>query len=339
MITQRPTFAVRWTYRRQVARNKGLTLIEALTAVTITLIFVGGVAAAFIQIVRAADEAEASVRAHSAARGAVDRIATDLRALQLDANRENRRLRLVNRPLAYGDNIDHDGSGSINPEHVDGRDTDGNWSPVDDRHAQIGPYFERPNFVGVPDLGDVSVDDNVRFSADEITWLEAGTNGQTWVGYRLDTFDGEPHVLVRTIRQGNNPEVVEPVVFDVVSLDILAWDANAEIRDFTNFEPIVPYWVEEWDSEILISDPDRFIPGVNPPFFPDGQPIVQVEPFYIPPSFYIRVTVNAEPSPLRDIPSSDWPQGNRSLRTVSVSTVVNVESVIQGQLYYDYIRE
>lgn len=321
------------------AARRGLTLIEALTAVTVTLIFVGGVTAAFIQIIRAADEAEAMVRANSAARSATDKIATELRSLQIDANREFRSLRLINRPLTYGNNIDMDGDGQADEEIVDGRDTDGNWVPQDDRHARIGPFYERPNFVDIPDLGDNAVDEDFRFSADEISWTAPGTGGQVRITYRLDSFDGEEHVLVRTVRDGNNPEIVEPVVFDVVSLDILAWDANAEIRDFTDFQPIIPYWVEEWDSQRMIENPDRFIPGVNPPFFPDGQPIVQVEPFYIPPSFFIRVTVNAEPIPLRDIPPTDWPLGNRQLRTVSVSTVVNVESVIQGQLYYDYIRE
>ena len=327
------------TYRRWSARRRGLTLIEALTAVTVTLIFVGGVAAAFIQIIRAADEAEAMVRAHSAARSATDKISTELRQLQLDANRTRRVVRLINRPLAHGNNMDMDGDGVADEEFVNARDTDGDWLQTSNRHAMIGPHYERPNFLFSPDLGDEHVDEDHRFSADELSWIVAGTNGQVRVTYRLGNFDGEPNVLLRAVRVGIEPEQVEPVVFDVVSFDVLAWDANAEIEDYTNFQPIVPYWVEEWDSMVLIENPDRFVPGVNPPYYPDGQPIVQVEPFYIPPSFYIRVTVNAEPIPLRDIPPSDWPLGDKPLRTVSVSTVVNVEAVIQGRLYYDYIRD
>lgn len=325
--------------RRHLRRRRGLTLIEALTALTVTLIFVGGVTAAFIQIVRAADEAEAMVRANAAARGAVDQIANELRQLQLDVNREFRQLRLVNRPLAHGDNIDLDGSGAPGQSHVDGRDGETSWTTGADRHAEFGPYYERPNFVDLPDLGDDLIDTDVRFSADEISWIVPGTGGQLRAGYRIDEFDGEENVLVRWTRLGSDPEQVEPVIFDVVSLDLLAWDVNAEVEEGSPFQPIVPYWVEEWDSVPILQNPDRYVPGVNPPLLPDGRPIVEVEPFYIPPSFYVRVTVNADPLPLREIPRSDWPLGDRPLNTVSVSTVINVESVLQGQHYYDYIRE
>lgn len=339
-MRERPALMHRWkSGLRRRRPQRGLTLIEALTALVVTLIFVGGVTAAFIQIVRAADEAEAMVRANSAARGAVDQIANELRQLQLDANREFRQLRLINRPLAHGNNMDMDGSGEPGQSHVNGRDGEGSWTTDEDRHAQIGPHYERPNFVDLPDLGDDLIDTDVRFSADEISWIVAGTGGQLRVGYRIDEFEGEENVLVRWFQEGDDPVQVEPVIFDVVSLDILAWDVNAEIKDESPFQPIVPYWVEEWDSVPILLEPDRFVPGVNPPLFPDGQPVVQVEPFYIPPSFYIRVTVNADPLPLREIPRNDWPMGDRPLNTVAISTVVNVESVLHGQLYYDYIRE
>ena len=318
--------------------RRALTLIEVLTALTVALVFIGGVATAMLGIIRASDEAEAEVRATATARSAVDRMATELRQLQPDADRELRQFRLINRPLAYGDNIDNDGDGLIDEEILNGRDDDGDWMLGKDRHVTVGLRAERNAFVGRPDLGDEGVDEDCRFSADEVSWVVPGTGGNQRIGYRLGTFDGEDHVLLRVISQTGSPDVIEPVVFEVVSLDILAWNANSVIREGVPFIPTQPYWVEEWNSIPLIQNPDRFVPGVNPPRFPDGTVIPTVEPFYFPTALYIRVTVNAERVPLSEIPSSDWPQGDRPLKTVGVSTVVNIESVMKQPAYDLYVR-
>jgi hypothetical protein len=278
------------------------------------------------------------VRAHASARSAVDAMATEIRQIQQDPDRTRRILVITNRPLAYGDNVDNDGDGVVDEELFNGIDDDSDWTPAHDRHVQVGTYVERADFLARPDLGDDNVDEDCLFSADEISWVVPGSAGSLRITYRIDTFEGEKHVLVRASKLGNAPEVVEPVVFDVVSLDILAWNANAFIDANGPFETIIPYWVESWDSVPLINNPDRYVPGVNPPRFPDGTVIPTIEPFYLPPAVYLRVTVNAERVPLSEIPESDWPFGNRRLKTVSISTVVNLESAIQLPIYAEYVR-
>jgi len=54
-------------------------------------------------------------------------------------------------------------------------------------------------------------------------------------------------------------------------------------------------------------------------------------------SFVVRVTVNAERTPLTEI--RDWPLGGRKLRTVSLETVVDVESVLNNANYDGFVRD
>lgn len=316
----------------QAGWRRGATLIELLTALTIALIFIGSVAAAFIQVIRSSDEAEAVVRAHSSARAAVDQIARELRQLRVDADPGYVQLLLVNRPLAYGNFIDDDGDGAVDEDVIDGIDNDGDWTAGSDQHATIGGLTERDAYVGVADLGDRQVDEDHRFSADEATFIQPpGTLGpgsfRRRVTYRLGTFDTEQNVLLRAYidnptTTGTGTEVVEPVVFDVVSLDILAWNANNNVAGPVAGEP---YWQSEWDATTMNFP---FTRPVNAPF--------GVPPFKFPAAFHISVTVNAERLPLRDI--SGWPGNARPLRTVTMSTVVNVESVIQDTRYFLFVR-
>ncbi len=315
-----------------------MSLVELLVALTITLIFVGSVATAFIQIIRAADEAEATVRAYTAARSAVDAIARDLRFLQLDTDPDFHQLTLINRNLTYGDGIDNDNDGAIDEEFFNGLDDDGDWTMQDDRHAQIGFSTERWDFLGVDDYGDAGVDEDARFSADEITFIMPEGilfpgNPRHRVNYRMGNFDGEENVLLRavsvnpTVDGTGDSEVVEPIVFEVVSLDILAWNANSNTPRSVRGIPRA-YWVDSWDAE-----------QINFPFVqvlrsPEGDP--DAPPFKLPAAFLVSVVVNAERQPLGEIPG--WPFGNEQLKTVRMSTVVTVESVITDRRYREYVR-
>ena len=284
-------------------------------------------------MIRASDEAEANVRAYSAARSAVDLIARDLSRLQLDADPDFHQFLLIDRRLPFGDNIDHDGDGIADEEFFSGFDEDGDWTIDDDLHAEIAPgLFERPDYVGLQDHGDFQVDEDVRFSADEIIFvIPPGAAGpespRQRVTYRLGTFEGETNVLLRLTADNPPPigpsiEITEPVLFEVLSFDVLAWNANDDVE---SVNPGRPYWTAQWNAE------EKTFPEVRPVNAPMGVP-----PFKLPASFLIRVTVNAEREPLADIP--DWP-GPRQIRTVYLSTVFNVESVIQDIRYDLFVRE
>ncbi len=308
--------------------SKGLTLLELLVALTASLILVGGVATAFISVLRASDEAESIVRAHTSARSATQAIARDLRLLQLDSDPAYRQLILVDQPLASPDPR----------EEVDGLD-DGpgagtQWTAPDDRHALIGGVVqERAPFVGVPDLGDANVDEDPGYSADEITFiLPAGVmaagSPRTRITYRIGEFDGERALLRATVVNpapdgSGSPEVVEPVIFDPVSLDILAWNSNNNAVA----SPLAgqPYWQSTWNAAGIM------LPSIVPSRAPAGVP-----PFRYPAAFMIRVTVNAERFPLSENPG--WQLGATPLKTVAMTTIVNVESVIQDPLYDAWVR-
>lgn len=323
---------------RKNRARRGITFIELLVALTISLIFVGSVAAAFIQIIRASDEAEAKVRAYQSARSAVEAIARDIRFVQLDTDPDYQQLVLINRNLTYGDLVDNDGDGSVDEEFFDARDNDGDWGFDDDRHPTIGGFSERWGFLGVDDYGDEDVDEDCRYSADELTFIvPAGLvfpgNPRLRVTYRLGSFEGEDHVLLRAVVVDPDPtgpytEEVEPMVFDVVSLDIMAWNPNSNTpREVGGVRRA--YWVNEWDAE-QINFP--FIQVLNSP---DGD--VNAPPFKLPASFLISAVVNAERLPLSEI--RGWPFGTRSLRTVRMSTVVNVEDTINDPRYREFLRD
>lgn len=328
---------MRMTLRQTAPRRaprRALTLVEVLVAITITVIIVTTVSLAFLSVIRSSDDAEALVRGHTAARAAVETIARELRSLQLDGDPDYQQLLLVDQPLAYGDNIDNDEDGAIDEELFDGRDDDGDWTLSDDRHVQIGSFTERATFTGVPDYGDPGVDEDTRFSADQITFVvPAGITApdapRLRVTYRLGTFEGEDNVLLRLVEvdpPANLPQtpIVEPIVFDVVSLDILAWNPNNNVADTPL--PGRPYWDVEWDARAIE------FPAVRPA----DAPVATVPPFRLPAAFLIRVTVNAERFPLEEIPG--WPLNGEPLRTVTLSTVVTVEQTIQDPVYDAFVR-
>jgi type II secretory pathway pseudopilin PulG len=308
-----------------------MTLVELLTALAVASILVAAMGAAFLQVVRSSDEAEAQIRAANTARLAVDVVARDLAQITPNAP-DVTYLLLVNRTLTYGDRIDNDGDGQIDEEVFDGIDNDIDWQfDRDDRHAQVGPFLERPTFVGIPDFGDARVDEDCLFSADEITFLlptfQSPTGLPQLVTYSLGSFDGENNVLLKTVEDdvgGTSPTItVEPVVFDVLSLDILAWDPNVNPLSIS---PSTGYWVSEWDSDL------RVAPTYRPVNAPLGVP-----PFRLPSAFLVSVVVNADRLPLREQPDPET--SGRPLKTVRATTIVNVQSTLTDPRYFAYLRQ
>ncbi len=317
---------------------RGVSLTELLVALTIALVFVGGVAAAFVQIIKASDEAEAQIRGHAAARSAVDKIGTELRSLTISTGPQFQEFLLRNSELAYGDNYDNDGDGRVDEESIDGFDNDfggsGDWTIASDTHAMVNAFVERAAYVGVPDLGDADIDEDFVFNNDVLAFIvppSAGTPRQRVI-YRIDTFDGEDNVLVREVTIGptdsgfaTDPiDFVEPVVFDVVNFNVLAWNANS---DAISPAADTPYWVTEWDTALKTFP----LSVINAPF---GTP-----PFKLPAAFHLTITINAEGVPLPDV--GDWPPpgGTGNIKTVTVQSIVNVESVIKDNRYRLFVRE
>lgn len=318
-----------------------------MIALAISLVVIGAAASAFIQIIRASDEADAQMRAHSSARAAAFKIGEELRNLQLDTLIAYQQFFVIDRPLTYGDNIDNDGDGSVDEEIFDGFDDDGDWDLSDDRHAALVVSTERPDFEGVPDFGDTKVDEDVRFSADELSFIiPTGAanpplpSPRMRVTYSIGSFEGVEDVLLRTVvpdpstdpaAGGLGDTVVEPVIFDVVSFDVLAWNANS---DSVGPDGPAPYWTSTWDARFKSLPLNPFDNNAG---CPDGSMPATVPPFKLPASVLIRITVNAEREELAEIPN--WENRGQPLKTVTIHTVVNLESVTSSTNYDCYVRE
>ncbi|MDX2176032.1 MAG: hypothetical protein SF028_06130 [Candidatus Sumerlaeia bacterium] len=319
--------------RNTLRTSRAVTLTELLVAMVISVIFVGSVVMVFTLTLDASDETRRSSDAHNRARAAAEAITQDLKFLQVDPllGITADTLVLVDQPLAYGDLVDNDRDGFLDEETVDGADDEPTTDWVD-QHQVVNFRTERSAYVGFPDLGDLGVDDDTVFSRDQVAFLRTlgpsaipGVPIRERVAYRIDTFDGEDNVLVRevtTFDPSVSPDVtvLEPVVFDVVSLDILAWNSNTD-----GFVPVQPYWLTAWDSS-------AFPFGTRPLNAPLGVP-----PFAYPTSFFVRVVVSAEKVPLAEI--GPWFLQNRPLKTETAQTVVNVESVLGSAEYAVYVRD
>lgn len=309
--------------------RRGITLTEILVALAISLIFMGSVVTAYVQIVRAANVAESRVQAHTRARAALDIMARDVEMVRSDPSIAPQEFRLVNNTLPYGDRIDHNGTGNPDDGEFNGFDDVGIWTPADDNHAQIGTRRERPDFVGLPDHGDFNIDNDVRFSRDELTIrIPADPLGSTparRITYRIGTFEGLDYVLLREEENLQSGEtLIDPLAFDVVSLDILAWNPNDDVVAPGGL--MRPYWASEWDAA------DK-----TPPLNPIGAPPGTTPPFVFPAALMLSVVVNAEDMPLEEI--SGWPFGGRSLKTERLTTVVNIQEVVTSTIYQIYVRQ
>ena len=283
----------------------GWSLVEVLVALAVISIFLVGVFGAFIQILRASDRSERMIEAYQNARTAVETIAIYVKAARIQPGLTPHFLG-INRPTSSGDRVDNDKDGRVDEELVNGRDDDGDWVAArDDRHAQIGQLFERPRFVGVPDLGDGHVDEDCVFNFDQLAFTifpDPGTAGSQIqvTSYSIGTWEGENNVLLqqaqRNFGPGGAPEIA-PLAYNVVSLNFLYWDANIS----------QPYWVTQWNAASPTPQPG---PGLE-----------------LPAAVYILVTVYAGQKPLDQVGPTE------PLETVSAGTVVDIESVIHDPRY------
>ncbi len=317
------------------ARRRAVSLTELLVAVTISLIFMTSVVAAYIQISRAADISASRVQAHSRARNAIDHLLREVRQVRFDpALGEDQIFVLASSALTRGDRIDNDRDGSIDEEIVNGRDDDGDWTMASDNHAPLLFTGDRGEYVGVPDLGDFQVDEDITFSRDSLRFripADAGLGAPAReIRYFVGAFDGFNDVLLREeiSAPGTASEVttLEPVIFDVLSFDVLAWNANDDVDSPAT--PQAPYWSEEFDSAAIRAT----VPPIAPIGAPLGTPALE-----FPAAIYVRVTVNAESLMLADIPS--WPLGTEALQTVTLESIASIDAVTSDPRYEMFVRE
>lgn len=307
--------------------SKALSLTEVLVAMTITLVFMGSITTAYIQISNASKESRLEVTSHNRARSAVDQIIRDLRLHDTDPVLGTEQFFVIeSATLTFGDGVDNDGDGAIDEEILNGFDEDGDWNPGFDNHSEIAPtLFEREDFVNVPDLGDFRVDEDNRFSSDTLTF-RIPANSLTGeparlVRYAVTSFNGEENVLTRTVvsdPDGAAVRTVEPVIFEVVSLDILPMNANNDVVSPSATQR--PYWQDEYDSR------DYFFLAQSPI---GSGPITR--PYEFPSAVFIQVTVNATETPLSEIgfPANGVPPA----RTAKASSVVAIDAVLNNIVY------
>lgn len=306
---------------------RGLSLTEVLVAMAITLVFMGSVTTAYINIARSADASQNRVQAHATARNALDAISRDLLRLDRDpALGANQYFVLQNNLLTYGDGIDQDGDGVADEEVFDGLDNDGDWTAASDRHAAIGTFSERPDYVGLPDFGDLNVDEDCLFSNDLLSFRVPGDlftlRPAELVTYQIGTFDGEENVLLRTTvvdPDGATPvTTVEPLVFEVVSFDVLAMNANDDV--VSPATPQRPYWQTEYDANTyaLFSQQPIGAPGL-------------LAPYEFPSALLLRIVVNGSDFPLNEVPG--WPAAGGTLQAYELYTVISLDPVINDPIY------
>ena len=319
--------------------ERAVTLTELLVAMAVMLVLVTAITSSFIAITRSSAAAQARLRATTAARSAVDKIATEIRTLAIDPDPAERGFRINNTTLAWGDGIDNDGDGLFDEEEANGFDDDGDWTLADDRHVSIGSFSDRARFIVRPDLGDAKVDEDNRFSEDVLYLYKPAEppdvtcSGKPPVNvtYRVQPYGGEDNVLVREVFVANpllvpcgGTVTTEPVLFGVVSFDVLGWNINDDSIEGGRARA---YWTSNWDSNAKV-----------PPLKPLNAP-VGVLPFEHPGAVYLSITVNADRLPLDQQPN--WITKNNGLNVVTVSTVVTIEGITQDpdNRYFLYVRD
>jgi len=289
------------------------TLLELLTAMAVGGIVLSGVALTFIQVLRASHRAERIIEATENARAAAETIAYFVKAARIEPTLPYQYFQGLNVPTPAGDRIDNDGDDVIDEEQPDGLDDDGDWvADRDERHVQIGNTVERRRLWRVrADLGDDRVDEDCVFHRDQLSlaiFAEPSLPGSRdeITSFSISAWEGEDNVLImralRDVGSGNAAPTVEPLAWNVLSLNFLYWDPNQAL----------PYWTETWDAMTTATRPS---PAIE-----------------LPATVLISVTIYAGRAPLDQLSPTD------PIETVTVNTMVNLEAVIHDPRYELVVR-
>lgn len=296
-------------------QGRGLSLIEVLIAIAITMAFLGGAVLAFVEIMRSTDRSQARLDAVSNARHALDRMSIELKkAYRGEPGPVPYMFSGQTVSLGEGDRADNDRDGNFDEEDINGRDDDADYAAAtDDKHAELSPgLHERQRFVGIADLDDAKVDEDAKFTQADIqfrTFPDGSTTGTREVRYVLGDYDGENNVLLQevTVDAGGPDQQVTtgPLAFNVVSFSALFWDQAT-----TGTEPYDKYWKTQWDA------------GSVTPGTPE-----------LPVAVNLSVSVYAgHPQSLASVIAP------APIPTVTLSTTIVIEAV-KGDIRYTAIRE
>lgn len=324
--------------RRRFAASdgEGFTFLEMMAALAVALIFMAALYTSFISMLRRGNEMEAELNALRNGRMGTFMIMCDLK--NIDDHNGSFQTTLIGIDAAgpfAGDARDNDGDGAVDEEFFDGLDDDGDYVVgVDDRHTTISaaspsgfvnihdrfqfteaaPYAA--NFTGSnADLGDVHVDEDVRFGRDTISFTVIPDNAdpdlisQT-ITYSIGTWDSKPYTLIREVRSDYNTSpsttIQAPMAFNCLSLHLLYWNPNAE-NDPGFDRADRQYWQLDWDSTNSAT--------FNAPQLP------------LPASVFIYLTVYADPRPISTY------DGQEPVRVYNVPCMANIEPTIMNPLY------
>lgn len=300
---------------RSSRHARGFTLTEIMMATAVAAIFLTGLIAAFIQVLRTTDRTEAVNTAVANGRVALDAMAVELKqanfigGLGLFIGLDSPVPLVTAANARYGNGIDNDGDGTINEELFNGFDEDGDWTGASDRHALVGSFYERPNFVGAPDLGDAQIDEDCLFENDVVTfWIVPGPGSanpqNVEVSFSLGDFEGRSNVLLKTVRvPAGDPNLtmeVTPLAQNVLSFSALYWMPNSDL-------PWTPtgdnnYWLPEWDST--------------------GDKALQGPALRLPAAVHLTVQVHADERPIEMYRPGD------PVKVETLSTTINLEQII-----------
>lgn len=301
-----------FSHRRRQTRF-AVTLLEMLASLTIISLFLTGTLSAFVQILKATDQAQASMEAVAMGRTALDSIAVEIKQANffpgsfLFEGVNNRTPPLTPSGASYGDGVDNDSDGQIDEERMNGIDDDGDWTLASDRHIQVSAFqTERADFVGLPDIGDAQVDEDPLFEGDWIRFIQFADPSDPLpedreIIYSLGQFDGIDNVLLQTIRRPalspNAVEEISPLAQNVLSFNALYWQPNGATRE----------WLESWDSS--------GVEALTPPGI------------RLPAAVRLTLHIYADPKPF-----SSYVPGE-PIRVQTLTTIITIEQVINDSRY------
>lgn len=286
---------------------QGFTLLEIIVALAISLTFFTALYSSFNQVLRSTSRTRARVEAVRNGRSAIATMLDDIKTAQRSGG-----LTLfvgTDSTRAFGNGIDEDNDGNIDEEVLDG--TDDETPPdytagPDDNHATIagfGSGGERFAFIGVADLGDFHVDEDVRFGNDTLSFrrFPGGLISNEVITYSVEdspsAAPNTPRVLMRSVAtlftDTTTASATTPLAFGVHGLDLLYWDQNAT----------PPTWTTTWDSSVVAGT------------------------LTLPVSVYIRLTLHGDTQPLQTYTDG------QEIRTVHMQMIVNVEDILTDAAY------
>lgn len=292
--------------------RRGMTLLEVLVAVTITVLIIGGATITFIQLLRSHDRAQARVEATANARSAIESLSIELKRAETTGPLMMFRGSTETSGSLGGDAVDQDNDGKFDEEFLNGSDDDADWDIADDRHAIIDTsgtrYAERPVYYQAADLDDWQIDVDIKQSSASVTFSTFDVPGEIdrSVSYYLGNDpDGEPNTLMKQATyfdpvSSSVLTIAAPVAHHVFSFGLLFWDEAAA------HDPTSNPWRTTWDDTTSTST-------------------------RAPASVYMTISVySGTPLSLEEM------QPGQQIPTVTLTSVVDIEAVLASTQFRGY---